>query len=126
MADESDDQDEFVLEETHHPEVGEEFSGQHGERFAVFVQWEPGETFQYEESVVSSDSKLALLQAREVIDRRWDPESVWIVPHTEIMSPDLEEISLSPSTDRSYRTTAYYAQNMEMPEITDDDDEVFG
>lgn len=125
MADES-DEDEFVLEETHHPDIGEEFTGEHGERFAVFVQWEPGDPHQYEETVVSSDSRLAVIQAREVIERRWDPEGVWVVPHAAIAKADPEEVGLAPSTDRSYRTTAYYARNMEMPEITDDDEEVFG
>lgn len=123
MADQNDD--EFILEETHHPKIDREFSGEKGERFAVFVQWTPGEPHEYEESVVSSDSELALSQARETIERRWDPESVWVVSHEDIMALS-DRKSLSPSTDRDYRTTAYYAQNMEMPDIAEDDDEVFG
>ena len=125
MPKENGNEDEFILDETHHPEVSEEFSGEYGERFAVFVQWKAGEPHQYEETVVSSDSELALMQAREVVERRWDPEGVWVVPHSEILQPDPEKMALAPSTDRSYRTTAYYAREMELPEIADDD-EVFG
>lgn len=122
MTDENDD--EFVLEETHHPEISSEFSGERGERFAVFVQWEQNDPHQYEETVVSSDSELALSQARSTIERRWDPESVWVLPHEEIAKPE-DQKSLGPSTSRSYRTTAYYAKNMELPDLADDD-EVFG
>lgn len=116
--------DEFVLEETHHPDITDEFTGEHGKRFAVFVKWESGEPHQYEETVVSSDPELALSQARETIERRWDPESVWVAAHEDMMVRD-DPKQLAPSTDRDYRTTAYYARNMEMPDIADDD-EVFG
>ncbi|MCD2204041.1 hypothetical protein [Halobacterium sp. KA-6] len=125
MSEDTGDEDEFVLEETHHPDITEAFSGDHGERFAVFVQWEPGEPYQYEETVVSSDSELALSQTRETIERRWNPEGVWVVAHDDIVKPS-KQASLAPSADRDYRTTAYYARNMELPEIADDDEEVFG
>lgn len=117
--------DEFILEETHHPEIGESFDGERGRRFAVFVQWKPGEAHQYEESVVSSDPELAISQARRTIERRWDPESIWVVDHGEIAKTSPDDESIAPSTDRSYMTTAYYARHMELPEIADDD-EVFG
>jgi phenylacetate-CoA oxygenase PaaH subunit len=119
------DDDEFILEETHHPEIGESFEGERGRRFAVFVQWEPGDAHQYEESVVSSDPELALSQARRTIERRWDPESIWVVDHRQIAKTKPDDESMAPSTDRSYMTTAYYAREMELPEIADDD-EVFG
>jgi phenylacetate-CoA oxygenase PaaH subunit len=122
---EEDAEDEATLEETHHPEIGGGFSGERGERFAVFVQWETGEPHQYEETVVSSDSELALSQARQTIERRWNPESIWVVSHEDIMEPD-DQMSLAPTTDRDYRTTGYYARNMEMPDIADEDEEVFG
>lgn len=118
MADDDGD-DELILEETHHPEITESFTGEKGERFAVFVQWEAGDPHQYEETVVSSDSEMALIQAREVIERRWDPVDVWVVPHSEIAQPDPEKMGLAPATDRDYRTTAYYARNMEMPDVAE-------
>lgn len=124
--------DELTLEETHHPEVGEEFEGQHGRRFAVFVQWERGEPHQYEESVVSTDPELALSQARETIERRWSPHNIWVVRHKAIKKTRTGDKSLSrENTDKSYRTTAYYAQNLELPDVefeeSDDEyEEVFG
>lgn len=123
----TDDEDEFILEETHHPEIGEEFDGERGRRFAVFVQWERGEPHQYEESLVSSDPEMALSQARETIERRWSPESIWIVRHKAVKKTKVGDKSLSrENTDKSFRTTAYYAKNLKFPEGDVEEGEVFG
>lgn len=104
--------------------IGDQHSGKRGQRYAVFVQWERGKAPQYAEEVVSSGSQLALSQARNTIERRWDPVSIWVVARDAITKSKPGEKSLSPDTDRSYRETAWYAQNL--PEIPDDQQEVFG
>lgn len=103
--------------------IDEEHSGKKGQRYAVFVQWERGKPPQYEEEVISSDPELALAQAKHVTERRWDPVSVWVTSEKEITKSRPGDSSLYPSTDRSYRETAWYAQNR--PEGPDDEEGVF-
>lgn len=80
------------------------------ERYDVFVQWQRGKPHEYAETVNASDPEMAFLLARRNVDVRAEPVSIWVAPRSAMWQSDLDDTTLSPSTDRSYRSVARYAQ----------------
>ena len=89
---------------------GEDAPDAEEERYDVFVQWQRGKPHEYAETVNASDPEMAFLLARRNVDVRAEPISIWVAPRSAMYQSDMDDATLAPSTDRSYREVAYYAQ----------------
>jgi len=83
----------------------------HQDVYEVFVQWQRGKPHEHAETVNASDPDMALTLAKRNIDLRSDPVDIWVAPRRAMRRVSPEDPSLRPSTDRSYRQTAWYAEH---------------
>lgn len=79
------------------------------QEFEVFVQWERGKPHTHEEVVNASDAEMAITLAKRNVDVRREPESIWVVPRSEVRATTSDDPTLTPSTERSYRNVEWYA-----------------
>ena len=88
-----------------------EAEGGHLDVYEVFVQWQRGKPHEHAETVNASDPDMALTLAKRNVDLRLNPVDIWVAPRRAMRRVSPDDPSLSPSTDRSYRETSWYAEN---------------
>lgn len=85
-------------------------------RYDVYVQWSRGEPHQHEESIRASDVDTALMLAKRNVDVRLEPVSLRVVPRAATAMTQLEDPTVTPSTDRAYRDVAgYFTKDVDPP-----------
>jgi ring-1,2-phenylacetyl-CoA epoxidase subunit PaaB len=76
----------------------------------VFVQEELGQPHSHAGSLHAADSRLALLNARDVYSRRGTVKSIWVIPSDKITASCPEEVAdfFDPANDKIFRYPNFY------------------
>ena len=81
------------------------------EPYEVFVQWRRGKPHEHAETITASDPDMALHLAKRNVDVRGEPVSIWVSPRAAMRTTTGDDTTLTPSTDRGYRSVQWYAEN---------------